>query len=183
MRTRVLAAALALSMIATAQGATAPPATATAAAPADEAAVADDKAERARMLAWTRELEAAPLAKDAETKRSWLVDWLREVKGLKVVVCDAFGVLEQSNRKVGSLLLTQYMFGSASYLIEHPSANGRDAAVQLAGVTSALKAYAALRKADPLQRVGHFDQLLELQAKGGLSEYVRSRAFEKCSKS
>jgi len=181
MKLRVLAVALALSMTATAQGAATPATTAPAAVAED--AESDAAADRARMLAWTRELEAAPLAKDAETKRSWLVDWLREVKGLKVVVCDVFGVLEQSNRKVGSLLLTQYMFGSASYLIEHPSANGRDASVPSAGGISPLTAFAALRKADPLQRVGHFDNLLEMQAKGGLPEYVRSRAFEKCSKS
>ena len=171
MKLRLLAAALAVLMSGGLP----------AAAPAAAKAAAID-ADRAQVLAWTRELEAAPLAGDAAAKRTWLMQWVKDVRGLKVHVCDVFGVLGTENKRVSSLMLKQYIFGSASYLIEHPTMDGHQMAVQLAGVDSAMNAYAVLRKQDPLQRVGQFDQLLDLRAKGELPEYVESTVFEKCSR-
>jgi hypothetical protein len=177
MKLRLLAAALALTMggsvLAAAPAATAVPRHA-AKAPLDK--------DRAQALAWTRELETAPLAEDAPAKRAWLLQWVKDVRGLKVHVCDVFGVFGEQDKKVSSLLLQQYMFGSASYLIEHPSMDGIETAVQLAGVNSALNAYAAMRSKEPQTKVAHFDELLALQAQGGLYDYVESNVFSKCKK-
>jgi len=178
MKLRLLALALALSMC----GGVCATAFAQAQASAKAAKPASVDAERAQVLAWTRELETAPLAEGAAEKRSWLTQWVKDVRGLKVHVCDVFGVFGEDNKKVSSILLKQYMFGSASYLIEHPSMEGTQPAVQLAGVNSALNAYAAMIKQDPALKVAHFDELLALQAKGELADYVESNAFSNCRK-
>jgi len=177
MKLRVLAAVAALALAGTAQA----DAVAKAPAASHEAKSSID-GDRAQALAWTRELEAAPLAEGADAKRAWLLQWVKYVRGLKVHVCDVFGVAAGDNKKVGSLLLQQYMFGSASYLIEHPSMDGVQTAVQLAGVNSALNAYAVMRKQDPGMKVAHFDELLEVQAKGELLDYVETNVFQKCKK-
>jgi len=152
------------------------------AAPAPAAQVSKLDTDRAQVLAWTSELETAPLAGDAESKRAWLMQWVKEVRGLKVHVCDVFGAYAVKDSRVGSIVLKQYMFGSASYLIQHPTMDGKQVAVQMAGVTSAVNAYAALRKADPMHRNVHFDELVALQGKGELYDYVESNVFSKCSK-
>ena len=180
MKIRILMVTVALSVIGNVQAA--PPLTGPSARPAADSRAPAMDTDRAQVLAWTRELEAAPLAEDASAKRAWLMQWLKDVRGLKVYVCDVFGVLGEENQKLSSLMLQQYMFGSASYLIEHPSMDGHAMAVQLAGVASAVNAYAVVRKQDPLQRVVHFDQLLDLQAKGELPEYIESNVFAKCGK-
>ena len=80
-------------------------------------------------------------------------------------------------------------FRTSKIVFEHlkklglqPRMDGIQTAVQLAGVNSALNAYAAMVKQDPTKKVAHYDELLAVQAKGELLDYVESNVFSKCRK-
>jgi hypothetical protein len=131
--------------------------------------------ERKRFLSITRKLEQNPLDKSLYEDKKWAKKWLEEIPDINVNICAPllFGVkfvMEQN--KYTPQLSYQATFGSASYIIEHPDKAGDLPAQFVAGVESALKAYAAIVKADPEAKSKALDDLLEKQKQGKLADFV-----------
>jgi len=132
--------------------------------------------ERKRFLALTRKLEQTPLDKSLYEEKKWAKQWLEEIPDVNVNICAPilFGpdfVMEQN--KYTPQLSYQATFGSAAYIIEHPDKVSDTSSQYVAGVESALKAYSALVKGDPIAKSKALDGLLEKQKQGKLADFVR----------
>lgn len=143
--------------------------------------------EREKVVAYSAALEANPLDGDADAKRSWLIQWITDAPDLEVVVCNVMGLdmaaaaagddKAKLRRATESVLLTQYMFGSASYQIQHPGPKPDSLEVQSAGVRSALRAYKALLAGNPAVARADLDALAKAEANGTLDTAL-APAFE-----
>jgi tetratricopeptide (TPR) repeat protein len=148
--------------------------------PAAKPAEALDEDAR-KAIAFTRKLEAEPLAELAPAMRSWLLDWEEKSTQVSVLVCDTSGLLDGKKFKYSPELMVQGMFGMAAWQLEHPGAKGDELAVQLAGVRSTLKAYAAILAAQPKQHHERLDALAAMETAGELEKGLASVVAEKCS--
>jgi hypothetical protein len=73
--------------------------------------------------------------------------WLVESPDVSVTACMAVQVLAEGHgADVGPVVTMGSTFGMAAYLIEHPGARSTSAEVQVGGVESALRWYAAARR-------------------------------------
>lgn len=137
----------------------------------------------AKAIEFTRSLEERPLAPEARTMRSQLIDWAAETKDATITVCDVLGPIPGTDIPYGPELLIQSMFGNGSFQIEHPESKADELQAQLAGIKSMLRAYSNILKRDPSVRVPLYDTWLEKQSTGALQEALGSSITEKCVKS
>jgi hypothetical protein len=138
--------------------------------------------ERRRAVETTRKLEKAPLAKDANASRRWLLDWIVEIPDVQVRSCSGpLDVLVEDSGPYGRILYLQSIFGMATFLIEHPRAKDDWAAIQSAGIESVLRAYRAIVRADSDARREELDALVEIQRGGRLKQLVQETMGE-CGK-
>jgi hypothetical protein len=132
--------------------------------------------ERQRFVALTHKLEQEPLDKSLYEEKKWAKQWLEDIPDVNVTICAPFlfGVnfVREENKYVRQLSY-QATFGEAVYIIEHPDKKGDTTAQYIAGVESALKAYSAIVKSDPVARSKALDDLLEKQKQGKLADFVR----------
>jgi hypothetical protein len=133
-----------------------------------------------RVVELTHQLEAAPLADDASGKSNWLLEWITQSPDVSVSICDTLQILGEKKYAYGPELVKQTMFGMASYLIEHPDAKGESVEVQVAGVRSALKAYAAIVAQHPEGKLRQLDDLAAHEAAGDLPEFMKGVMAKKC---
>jgi hypothetical protein len=142
------------------------------------------QSERARFVQLTLALEADPMHADAEENRQWMIGWLQQVPDLEVVVCDLLGAtkLPKAQQETASLVFVQYMFGSASYQIEHPGSGPLDEQVQMAGVRSALKSYLAMRAHQQAPAIASFDALAAQVEDGSLESHLKPKIASACKK-
>ena len=138
--------------------------------------------DRAQAVKFAHELESNPLSGDAPSKRKWLVEWYDKVPDITVVVCDLLGPLPEGEHPFMSEVLGQMIFSNGAFQIEHPDLVGDKVAVQAAGLEGALKVYSAFVKTMPQGRLPLLDELLEKQAQGHLSEYVKAQVAAGCGK-
>lgn len=130
----------------------------------------------------TRALEAEPMMDKDKSMRSWLLEWASASPDVQVLVCDLMGPIPKQKVPHGGELLMQYMFGNAAFQIEHPD-QAKDAhAVQIAGVRSALKAYAAILKKEPSAKIPYFDDLRAKDKAGTLDAHLDARIDAACTK-
>ena len=129
--------------------------------------------DRERVLDYTRSLEEHPLAKDSLQKRMWLAEWIVQAPELNVdVCCKALQSLDQINNTYSEQLRMQAMYSQAAFQLEHP--NVKDTAkLQAAGLAGTLRAYRAIQRFDPTAKYPLLDDLLSLERKGKLQEYVQ----------
>lgn len=144
--------------------------------PVDAAHAQTSPEDRSRFIAITRNLEEDPLRADARADRTWALDWLMEAPDVSVTICQtSLGGLEDDYPHNGAILL-QYAFVMAVLIIEHPETAGDMNTQQAAGIEGALRAYRAILGAEPGARSPALDSLLEIEARGGVAEYVQSNA-------
>ncbi|RZJ32647.1 MAG: hypothetical protein EON85_00385 [Brevundimonas sp.] len=130
--------------------------------------------DRARFVSITRALEADPLQPGARADRAWALSWLVEAPDVSVSVClNALGGMDETYPYAGEVAL-QYMFAMAVPVIEHPDMTTDPDAQQVAGVVSALRVYRALLAGRADARSPALDALLDIEARGGLPEFIRS---------
>lgn len=134
--------------------------------------------ERAREVAITRKLEAAPLDKSITAEREWALKWLIEVPDLTVSVCpSAMGKdFLKTRYKYSSNLVVQLTLSSAAFIIEHPGQASDKVAMYTAGAEGVLKAYAAILKDNPKDKWKALDEPVEKQGQGQLADYVRENS-------
>jgi len=139
------------------------------------------EAETARFVRETRQLEVSPLQPGAEEMRRWLFNWALETPDYQVIICPVPGLPETVDEEtsIAPEVLAQQTFGNLAYQITEGS-DGEELDRQLAGVESALKAYAVFMKADPSLRIPGVDHLAALKKAGTLRAHVAAVLEEKC---
>lgn len=144
-------------------------------APATAANAQSSREDMARFVSITRKLEAAPLQADSRAEREWALSWLTETPDVSITVClNALGDLDADSYRYAGEIALQYMFAMAVAVIEEPSLANDQNAQQAAGVAGALKAYRAILGAQPRAKSPALDSLLEIEANGGLPEFVQA---------
>ncbi|HJR74154.1 MAG TPA: hypothetical protein VJ806_11010 [Luteimonas sp.] len=138
-----------------------------------------DEAKRV-VLRYVRALEVDPLAETAPRARRMLMEWLKDTKDYKVVVCDILGPIPAQKPPHSAELLGQQMFGNVAYQIEHPGEKDRNR-LQVAGVESMLKSYSALLAEDPQARIPYLDGLLAERKKGRLAQHMAPIIAKGCA--
>ena len=120
-----------------------------------------------------RDLEAAPLAKEADTLRAFLVKYFDSMRPEFVVCLGQFSPLMDAKKKAHKNLWLQVPIASGSYLLDHPEAIDDHVAYQLAGLEGMLRVYEKMLLAKPQLRYEFLDELLTLRDAGKLVEHVR----------
>jgi hypothetical protein len=132
--------------------------------------------DRARALQYTRSLEDHPLAKDSLAKRMWLTEWLVQVPDLTVTACcKELESLDKVNNTYSNQLRVQAMYSQAAFLLEHPQVKDA-AAIEAAGLAGTLRAYRAIQRFDPTAKYPLLDNLMALEKRGKLQQYVQQRS-------
>lgn len=134
--------------------------------------------DRERALDYAHSLEDHPLAKDNLEKRMWLTEWL--VKTPVVTVspcCKELSSLDAVNNTYSYQLRMQAIYSQAAFQLEHP-AEKNWAVIQAAGLAGTLRAYRAIQRFDPTARYPLLDDLMWLQKKGKLQQYVEQQVKE-----
>ncbi len=138
--------------------------------------------ERRRAVETTRKLEKDPLARDANSSRRWLLDWIVEIPDVQVRSCSGpLDVLVEDSGRFGRILYLQSIFGMATFVIEHPRAKDDWVSAQAAGIESVLRAYRSLVRTNAEARRDELDALLETQKRGRLKQLVEETMAE-CAK-
>ena len=151
---------------------------ATAATTTSQSAETDEQ----KFVRLTAQLEKNPLGDADRSVRGWLMQWAMESKDISVTVCDLLGPISGEDVPHGSEILTQYLFGNASFQIPRPDRRKDEAAMQIAGVRSAMRAYSALLTEDPQAHIAFLDPLLAQDRSGTLEASLAPVIAQKCRK-
>jgi hypothetical protein len=148
-------------------------------------AIAQDSPEtdEAKFIRLTQQLEETPLSDTDKTVRSWLLQWAIDSQDITVLACNVMRPVPADDVPNSGVFVTQMMFGNAAYQISHPDKREDLLATQLAGVRSALKAYASILAKDPKARIPQFDELLQKDKDRALEAYMAPIVDKECSQS
>ena len=124
----------------------------------------------------TRWLENNPLDRESKQRAGELLQWWTEVPDLTLSICPL--MLEAKNKKIGPTVVTQALFSTGAYLIEHPQASRLEQS--FAGVQGALRAYRNALAADPKMRDKFLDELVQADNDGKLLATYVKPAIDKC---
>jgi hypothetical protein len=150
------------------------PGMATAQAPAET--------DQAKFVRLTRHLERFPLDPDAKPMRAWLLEWAVRTPDLVVTVCSFLEPKLEVESHYDGLLFMQMLYGNAAWQITHPEQRADVVAPQIAGVRSALKAYAEISIERPEAQIAVFDTLAIADQRGTLEKTLEPRILEACRK-
>ena len=145
-----------------------------------QASAVSSPEDRQRFVTIVHKLERTPLDPSLQNDRSWAIQWLTDAPDVSVNVCaDPIGGVTEKGYVHSPEIVVQYTLAMAAFVIENPNKTNDQDATQLAGVESALKAYRAMRVAEPNDRSPKLDDLLGMQSRGELPDFVR-KAFLRC---
>ena len=130
--------------------------------------------ERGRAVDYTRSLEQHPLAKDNLQKRMWLTEWIVNTPALTLEPSAELNSLDAVNDTYSQQLRMQAVYSQAAFQLEHPKVKD-PAAIQAAGLAGTLRAYRAIQRFDPTVQYPLLDDLMTLERKGKLQQYVERR--------
>lgn len=138
--------------------------------------------ERKRALDVTRKLERTPFAPGADADRKWLFKWIVDIPDIMVRGCASplVALLQDDGARHGRMLYAQSMFGQTAFMIQNPGKKDDWALVQLAGIESTLRAYQAMKQADPQLSWQELDLLQEAAKAGKLKDFIEEN-MEGCS--
>lgn len=144
-------------------------------------AQAASEADTARFVRETRQLEVSPLQPGAEEMRRWLFNWALETPDYQVIICPVLDLPDavDEDTSIAPEMTAQQTFGNLAHQITDGS-DGDELDRQLAGVESALKAYAGFIKADSSLKIAGLDHLAALQKAGTLRAHVAAVLEEEC---
>ena len=139
-----------------------------------------DESDKAKFVRLTQHLERFPLDPDARPMRTWLLEWAVRTPEVKVVICDFLEPAPDIDSHYGGMLLMQMLYGNAAWQIAHPEQRADAVAPQVAGVRSALKAYAEISIERPEARDAAFDTLVLADQRGTLEATLAPRILQRC---
>jgi hypothetical protein len=79
--------------------------------------------------------------------------------------------LDAINNTYSHQLRMQAMYSQAAFQLEHPKVKDT-VAIQAAGLAGTLRAYRAIQRIDPSARYPLLDDLMSLERKGKLQQYI-----------
>ena len=135
---------------------------------------------KAEMIRLIDMLEKQPNHPDGREMRGKVLAWLTEAPDVSVSICGDYLGIQDLDKDQGGALVLQQPFAEAKFILEHPDKANDEAAVHLAGIESALRAYAALKAEDSKLVNAPMEALVKLQADQKLPEHV-SKAMAKCN--
>lgn len=122
-----------------------------------------------------RRLEANPLAGDVMEARRNLLMWLMDSPDVTVRVCEHVWPAPPQSSETSGITMTQFLFSSAGFIIEHPDQANDPVAVNLAGLQGALRTYELLKALrGNAAKNRDLEKLLEKRERGELEAYVRA---------
>lgn len=138
----------------------------------------------ANFVRLTQSLEATPQQPGAQELRVSMLRWLAETPDYTVTICPVMDLPEQdpAARKIGVDLLMQQSFGNLAFQMD-PHGDDDQLSQQVAGVQSALRAYASFVAADPALRIAAMDALAAQQNAGTLRAHLAPVVKAECSAS
>jgi hypothetical protein len=129
----------------------------------------------APVAAAIRRLEANPLASDGMEARRNLLAWLTDSPDVTVSMCQHVVPAPAQNSETSGITMTQFLFSSAAFIIEHPDQAKDPVAVNLAGLQGALRTYELLKaRRGNAAKNRDLEKLLERRERGELEAYVRA---------
>lgn len=138
-------------------------------------------ADRDRIVAITRALEANPLDSRLYPERAWAIGWLKEDPDIVVSACAApLGGMVGTQYPYGPDIVAQYILGMTELILTRPETADDVMAQQIAGVESALAAYRAILKIRPRAQSAELDAILAAETRGELEGFVRG-AYARCN--
>ncbi|REJ77322.1 MAG: hypothetical protein DWQ47_13105 [Acidobacteria bacterium] len=137
---------------------------------------------KAALINATKFLETKPFDKTAKDLRSAAMQYVIETDDVSVTLCSDVlkGVTEKKN-KYGSELMAQYAFGMASFKLSNPEQKDDEAAAQLAGLESMLRAYEAMVTEKSNAKYKGVDELIAKRDKSELAAFVEESGCTKSS--
>ncbi|QQS40690.1 MAG: hypothetical protein IPM63_15160 [Acidobacteriota bacterium] len=138
---------------------------------------------KAALINTTKFLEEKPFDKTAKDLRSAAMQYVIQTDDVSVTLCTDVlkGVTDKKN-KYGSDLMAQYAFGMASFKLSNPDRKDDEAAAQLAGLESMLRAYEAMVAEKPKAKYKGVDELIAKRDSGELAAFVQESGCGKTPK-
>lgn len=130
-------------------------------------------AEREKALALVELLETRPAAAEAAEARAWLMGFVAAIPDLTVKQCPSLLGSPAQRQGIGAELLSQHVFSGLAHQIRNPGAGAGSTETLTAAMAGTLRAYRAWKAADAGQSHPRLDELVALEERGGLDEYVR----------
>ncbi|WP_159094502.1 hypothetical protein [Stenotrophomonas sp. YAU14D1_LEIMI4_1] len=132
----------------------------------------------------TQSLEASPQQPGAQELRVSMLRWLAETPDYMVTLCQVMNLPDQDEaaKNIGLDLLMQQSFGNLAFQIDQRESSDQ-LSRQVAGVESALRAYAAFIAADPALRIAAMDTLAAQQKAGTLRAHLAPVVKAECGAS
>ena len=132
--------------------------------------------ERDTAVKLARLLESDPLGANAKEARHWFTMWIIEVPDIHVSLCGTLlGPVLDSKKNYAPELITQMMYSSTAFVIEHPDQANDEVAMYLAGVEGSLRAYESILKAKPKARWAYLDELIQKRDQGTLHTFIAAQ--------
>lgn len=127
---------------------------------------------REQLIKISKELESAPFSEEAKENRGWAVRWVIETDEVSVVICSttANAAFLDKKNKYSSEIIAQYTIGMAAFKLVNPEQASDEAAAQIAGIESALRAYTAMIAEKPKGKHKGMDDLIAMRDRGELSK-------------
>ncbi|MBD9437973.1 hypothetical protein IB223_17885 [Pseudoxanthomonas sp. PXM03] len=138
--------------------------------------------DEAKFVRLTRHLERFPLDPDAKPMRAWMLQWAIETPDLVITACDFLEPKLEMDSYYGGMLFMQILYGNAAWQIVHPEQRADPVAPQIAGVRSALKAYAEISMERADAQIPAFDTLALAERGGTLETSLTPRILQACRK-
>lgn len=133
------------------------------------------------VIAMTQQLEQRPLAPEADSLRQQLYEWTTESDAVMITVCDVLGPIPSDEAlPYAKELLVQSFFGNAAYQLQYPGSKDDQLKLQLAGITSMLKAYRNIVKQQPEARIATYDTWLKALDSDKLAQRLLPTIAQKC---
>jgi hypothetical protein len=138
-----------------------------------------EKDESERLIQATKFLEQKPFDKEAKDMRSWAIAWVIQTDKVTVTACPILISGLEEKYKYYSELFGQYTLGMAAFKLANADKAGDEAAVQLAGVESAMNSYESMVKEKPKAKNAFMDELHAKRTAGSLASYVAEKCPQK----
>jgi hypothetical protein len=132
--------------------------------------------EKALTVKAARALETDPLSDGTIAMEKPVLEWVIKTDEVNLIACGGvFSLFSDKKNKSASDMTAAYMIGMAAFKIEHPESAKDEDAAQLAGATTALKAYTGIIKTKPKNKFEAIDTLVDKMNNNQLADLIRAQ--------
>ena len=130
--------------------------------------------ERAKAVKLIHHLEVDPFANDANDARRWLMGWVTQITDIRFTMCPHVmkPILAIRAEEGADILISQFLFASIGYIIEHPDSAASLAAASNGGVEGMLRLYQRIVEMKVIGRNDALETMVAQQQRGELARIV-----------